>query len=290
MRLARVAEGADFEGWRASARQLLAEGVPPEAVSWVEGGLGGDLFGAPLPATARDAPRPNVPAALLGLIEALICHRDAQRFALAYRLLWRSTHGERGLIARLTDPDIVRAREAEKAVRRDSHKMKAFVRFRAVPGEARRFIAFFEPDHHIVERVAPFFVRRFTGMDWSLITPQRSAHWDGAALRLGPGGHRRDAPAEDAVEDLWRTYYASIFNPARLKVQAMQSEMPKKYWKHLPEAVLIPGLIRSAQERQDAMLAADPTTPRKRIAAPVLREPRAAPLRHAASNEEPEQN
>ncbi|MGO7668145.1 DUF4130 domain-containing protein, partial [Rhizobium ruizarguesonis] len=30
-------------------------------------------------------------------------------------------------------------------------------------------------------------------------------------------------------DDLWRTYYASIFNPARLKLKAMQAEMPKKY-------------------------------------------------------------
>ena len=55
---------------------------------------------------------------------------------------------------------------------------------------------------------------------------------------------------EDRLEETWRRYYASIFNPARLKVKAMQKEMPKKYWRNLPEASLIKPLIEGA-ERAD---------------------------------------
>ena len=40
----------------------------------------------------------------------------------------------------------------------------------------------------------------------------------------GPPAQRHDAPDGDPMEDLWRTYYASIFNPARLKVGAMLKE------------------------------------------------------------------
>jgi DNA polymerase len=75
-------------------------------------------------------------------------------------------------------------------------------------------------------------------------------------MREGPPARRADAPQGDPVEDLWRSYYASIFNPARLKVSAMLSEMPKKYWKNLPEAELIPQLIAGAQAREAAMVAA----------------------------------
>lgn len=42
-------------------------------------------------------------------------------------------------------------------------------------------------------------------------------------------------------------------------VDAMKSEKPRKYWKNLPEADLIPGLIRNANTRTHAMLAAAPT-------------------------------
>lgn len=143
-------------------------------------------------------------------------------------------------------------------------------------GEDSVYVAWFEPEHDIVARVAPFFVRRFTGMHWSLLTPSRSAHWDGATLVVGPGAERADAPSEDALEDLWRTYYASIFNPARLKVDAMRREMPVKYWKNLPEARLIPELVRDALPRMQAMVDKQPTVPRKKVT-PLQKAAAAAP-------------
>ena len=52
-----------------------------------------------------------------------------------------------------------------KAVRRDKHKMHAFVRFREVGRERNaHYVAWFEPEHHIVEAAAPFFARRFADM------------------------------------------------------------------------------------------------------------------------------
>jgi len=76
----------------------------------------------------------------------------------------------------------------------------------------------------------------------------------GSALHFTPGVPRSAAPDDDALDDLWRTYYRSIFNPARLKVPAMQSEMPKKYWKNLPEAPLIADLIAESGGRVEKML------------------------------------
>ncbi len=150
----------------------------------------------------------------------------------------------------------------EKAVRRDAHKMRAFVRFRKIDdGNGERYVAWFEPAHHIVERNAGFFVGRFAGMRWTILTPNASADWDGERLAIGPGARREDAPKADDAEDLWRTYFASIFNPARLKVKAMQAEMPKKYWRNLPEASLIPQLIEGAEKAAKTMVDKAPTEP-----------------------------
>lgn len=93
-------------------------------------------------------------------------------------------------------------------------------------------------------------------MRWSIVTPEISAHWDGTALDIGPGGSRPDGKGDDPFADLWLRYYASIFNPARLKIAAMTKEMPKKYWRNLPEAALIPELIAGAQERERKMVTA----------------------------------
>lgn len=257
-------------GWRAAARALLAAGVPSHDVLWSADAGVDDLFAGsaaemtPWPSSPDVGAAARVPRAFLDLAETALLHSDAGRFDLAYRLLTRVV-ADRSLMEDAADPDVARLRELAKAVRRDVHKMTAFVRFREIAAEAGGswFVAWFEPEHHIVEATAPFFVRRFAAMRWSILTPERSAHWDGAELSFSPGARKADAPTGDALEEVWRTYYASIFNPARLKVSAMRAEMPQKYWRNLPEASLIRPLIASAARATAAMVAAEPPEPKK---------------------------
>ncbi|MBY3119897.1 UdgX family uracil-DNA binding protein [Rhizobium laguerreae] len=263
MRRVVLAGRGELAEWRDAARAFAAAGISPEEIEWREKRAeSGFAFQhdalPPAPAAAR---RPmTVPSAFIGLAETVLCHSDPTRFFLLYRLLWR-LQLDRQLLDVASDEDVARARLMAKNVRRDAHKMTAFVRFKevgAVSADRRKFLAWFEPDHHIVRRTAPFFQRRFTDMDWLIATPKGSATWDGERLTMS------DEPCEkpnltDATDDLWRTYYASIFNPARLKLKAMQAEMPKKYWKNLPEADLIPGLIASAESKVRAMAAREAT-------------------------------
>jgi len=182
-------------------------------------------------------------------------HSDERRWALLYRLVWRLTHGESKLLEVAVDPDVALAFDLRKSVGHDVHKMRAFVRFREIEhGEGKSFVAWFEPAHHIVEHNARFFVDRFASMRWSILTPERCAHWDGGELTFTAGVDKSQAPTDDNVEGLWLTYYSSIFNPARVKVHAMQAEMPKKYWHNLPEAALIPSLLQEAPKRVEAMV------------------------------------
>jgi DNA polymerase len=255
----------DFAFWRERARALIQCDIPPDRVSWVEPGGTGDLFAAETPARAdkrlplppADAPPVRASQRFLTVARSAALHSDPARFGLLYRLLWRLQRQPR-LMEDKADPEVRRIEELAKAVRRDAHKMHAFVRFREVMEEdgTAHFVAWFEPDHHIVRAEAAFFMRRFANMRWSILTPRGSIHWDGETMREGPPAHRQDAPGGDPVEELWRSYYAAIFNPARLKVGAMLSEMPKKYWKNLPEAELIPQLIAGAQAREAAMVKA----------------------------------
>jgi DNA polymerase len=198
------------------------------------------------------------------LAEQAALHRDADRFDLLYRILWRLRH-EPNLLDLASDPDIARLHSLAKAVARDIHKMHAFVRFRAVAThEGEHFVAWYEPDHHIVEAATPFFARRFANLVWTILTPERSAHWANGELVFGPGATRADAPAEDELESMWLSYYASIFNPARPKPKAMRAEMPKRFWHNLPEAQLIAPLLAGAEERTQEMIAKAPTKPAMR--------------------------
>ncbi|KPF91279.1 DNA polymerase [Novosphingobium sp. AAP83] len=250
----------DFEGWRDAARRLIQADVPPDRIVWDSpADHSADLFAQGerrLPAPPAHAPQPRASRDFVQYAKSAILHSDSKRFSLIYRLLWRLQAKPR-LMEDKADSDVRSIDELARQVRRDIHKMRAFVRFRVIEeADGERYVAWFEPDHHIVRSNAAFFVRRFTTMRWSILTPRGSMHWDGEILQEGPPATRADAPAGDPVEALWRKYYASTFNPARLKVGAMLKEMPRRYWKNMPETSLIPELIAGAQAREARMVAA----------------------------------
>ena len=250
----------DFDGWRKAARALSLNGVGPRDVTWTVRSHEPELFASAPDTSLEEAHGTfNVPAKFVDLAKIAILHRDPERFALLYRLLWRLRRNH-DLLEIATDPDVAEVAAMAKAVRRDEHKMHAFVRFREVGRESKsHFVAWFEPEHHIVELAAPFFARRFADMPWSILTPDVCVHWDGHAISVTPGVAKSAAPTEDRLEETWRSYYASIFNPARLKVKAMQTEMPKKYWRNLPEASLIKPLIAGADSDHAARQRLEPT-------------------------------
>jgi DNA polymerase len=248
-----LAAADDFEGWRDAARSLAERNVPAESVVWQVAGGDADLFGADLP--TAPAPSFAVPRSFVDMGRHAICHSDPERFALLYAMLLELRANRHAMEDRANSL-LDRLQRLAKEVRRDAHKMHAFVRFREVEqasGESR-FVAFFEPDHHIVRKEAGFFVRRFANMRWSILTPELSIHWDGETLTEGPGATRGDAPDGDSLEAVWKTYYATIFNPARLKVGAMLKEMPKKYWRNMPETSLVQPLIAGARGRELEMI------------------------------------
>ncbi len=257
MRLVTLADADDFDGWRDAARALAAEGVPPGDVVWQVGDAPGDLFAGEAnagPAPPVAGPALSVPRLFLDTARNVVLANDRERFALLYTALDRLRTAPK-LMEDAADPLVRRLDALAKGVRRDIHKMRAFLRFREVKDAGgSRYVAWFEPEHHIVRANAAFFVNRFASMRWSILTPEVSLHWDGERLEQGPGASKEDAPDGDPTETVWKTYYASIFNPARLKVGAMLKEMPRKYWKNMPETALVPELIAGARARELGMI------------------------------------
>jgi len=251
-------EPDEFEAWRDEARRLVQQGVAPEDVAWSDGDASGDLFAQADPhrLAAPESREVRANRAFIDLARNVILHSDPARLGLLYRVLWRLQRQSR-LMDDPADPDVRALETLAKQVRRDIHKMRAFVRFRSLVDDdgVERFVAWFEPEHRIERANADFFVNRFASQRWTILTPRLSLHWDGQALCEGPPASKADAPAEDATEELWLRYYRSIFNPARLKVGAMLKEMPRKYWKNLPEARQIPELVAGAQKREASMIA-----------------------------------
>lgn len=124
----------DVDAWRVAARALIAEAIPPDRVVWQVGGHASDLFADADATTPTPAPAPSqmrVSRAFLDLAGDAALHRDPERFALLYAMLWRLREQPR-LAEDHADPLVRRLDGLAKAVRRDIHKMRAFLRFRSI--------------------------------------------------------------------------------------------------------------------------------------------------------------
>jgi DNA polymerase len=213
----KLAGQTDLAGFRSEARQLLAHQVPPDEVQW-QLEMPDDPFmdaQSPLASRPRNVARAAtaiVPASFTRLCEFVVLHRDPERFSLLYRLLWRLVH-EPGLRNDPVDADMLHAQHMAHAVRRDIHKMKANLRLHVVHDAAGRElqIGCYEPAHHVVEAVAPWFARRIPAETWAILTPDRSVRSDKGELLFGPGVPSAELPGHEAAEADWLACYQRVF-------------------------------------------------------------------------------
>ncbi|MHB0765608.1 TIGR03915 family putative DNA repair protein [Stutzerimonas sp. NM35] len=241
-----------FEGWRDAARALLVEEVAPHQLEWLAGNARGGLFeqcAVPEPGTPSAAIR--IPRQLLAELEGAARFRNSDRWSLLYRILWRVAKGDRS--ARLVgDVDGSELHARLKAVRREAHHLHAFLRFSPSGADsAPDYVAWFEPAHDILLSAAPHFAERMGLHSWLIATPEDAVLWDGMTLHYAnpcPLAWRQLAQgAQDPGAELWKAYYESTFNPARLNREVMQSHLPVRFWKNLPEGSLIPQLMSRAR-------------------------------------------
>ncbi|WP_332824403.1 DUF4130 domain-containing protein [Ramlibacter sp.] len=208
----------DLAGFRSEARQLLAHQVPPEDVQWqLQPGADYTDPQSPLASRPRNVARAAtaiVPASFTRLCEFVVLHRDPARFSLLYRLLWRLVH-EPGLRNEPLDADMQQAQHMAHAVRRDIHKMKANLHMRLLRDRAGNEVQLgcYQPAHHVVEAVAPWFAKRIPQARWAIFTPERSVRCDGDSLRYGPGVPQAQLPGLHADEEAWLECYERVFAP-----------------------------------------------------------------------------
>ena len=266
MRTITLPRNCDEAAFRHAAKSCLAQQLPPAEILFATEEAGALFESAQL----GDAPAILLPRRFVTLMSDVLCHSADDRFTLLYRLLWRiHHHGERALLDNATDPDVQRAARYARAVERDVYRMHAFVRFTERTIDNRQvFTAWFEPQHRVLHRAAPFFVDRFANMDWLIATPFGTVAWQDKVLSFGPPAERPEQAADSVLDELWTTYYRTIFNPARLKVKAMMAQMPKRHWATMPETAQIPELLQQAGARVRAMDARPPDMePRYALAA-----------------------
>lgn len=251
-----------FEEWRDNARLSLQESLRPEHILWQnDRDLEQSLFSIPTPTFIGARKDFSVPKEFIDAARLAVCYQSSDRFSLLYRVLWRLIYENKNLLHYKTDDDILKLNSYIKAVRRDAYKIKAFLRFRDISKPdsnnhviKEHYVAWYEPEHYSLELSLLFFQTRFKNMVWSILTPYVGAHWNGETLTLSQNPDPSFVPKSDEIEKYWLKYYSSTFNPARPKKAAMLNQMPKKYWKNMPETILIPDLLRNSEARARKMI------------------------------------
>ena len=204
----------DWEGWRAAARSLALEGVPPEQVDW--GVSGGD---PKLPAQAVGTL--TVPRSLISLASMALQARAPARFDLLYRLVWRAHAGERPM-EDMQDAEVRRARGLAFAVRAEQHRMRTQIRYLRV-GED--YVGWYEPAHFVLPANAQLLARQFAGLRVAILTPDGSAFWtDGSTVRFGDGVEGAAVPDDEALAAYYRGYGGEMGNSAQPGTSVPEAE------------------------------------------------------------------
>ncbi|VXA92257.1 putative DNA metabolism protein [Pseudomonas sp. 8BK] len=243
-----------FAGWREVARSLLQQGLPPHQITWLTDGDNGGLFDHSPPPSSPPAAAPplRIPKQLLELLQNAARFRVEDRWSLLYRVLWRVAQGDRAAMLP-GDIDGSQLHKRLKAIGREAHHLHAFLRFHPRPesAEGPQLVAWYEPAHDILASASGHFAERLGRSTWLIATPDDGVYWDGQRLhyqRPCPSEWQRLAQApEDEGEALWLAYYGSTFNPARLNRSALETSIPVRFWKNLPEGPLIPQLMSQAR-------------------------------------------
>jgi probable DNA metabolism protein len=188
----------DVAGFHIEATRLLARQVPPQDVHWSAApaqSVDEEPLDAARAAIRNRAARAIIPQSFIRMSELVVLHRDADRFDLLYRALWRLVY-EPELKNDFSDVDLSRLRQMAQSVRRDIQKMKGKLAFHALSLKGETVpVACYEPSHFIAETVGTWLANTEPGKSWILLTPDRSLRWDGMHLLSAPAV----APTQDPL-------------------------------------------------------------------------------------------
>lgn len=178
----------------------------------------------------------------------VVLSEDEVSIDAAFYILQRLFRAERTLLENYGNEQVIRFHQTLTKVRRESHRMKAFIRFRKSSNGL--FYCLIEPDFNVLPLIIDFFRKRYAEQPWliydvkrdygvlyNLVTVEEVSLLPEEADALSPGG---DTPVEiDEQEQhyqiLWKQYFKSTNIEARRNMKLHLRHVPKRYWKYLPE-------------------------------------------------------
>lgn len=138
----------------------------------------------------------------------------------------------------LSDDRVLNLHKISRKVGAERHRMLGLLRFSQCSDGI--YYSQIEPDHNILQLIAPHFANRMADQNWIIHDIKRNMaaiynmeEWILTDLEL------KDMPDmsldENFYQSLWRQYFKSIAIKARLNPRLQVQHMPRRYWSHLAE-------------------------------------------------------
>jgi len=141
---------------------------------------------------------------------------------------------------------VLKLSEIVQMVRRERHRMEAFVRFQKLSDGT--FYATVDPDFNVLPLLIKHFKDRYADQKWIIYDLKRKygIYYDLNTVeymeidfsRSNQGG-KASIHCEDKgiYQHLWKNYFNSVNIPARKNMKLHLRHIPHRYWKHLTEKI-----------------------------------------------------
>ncbi|WP_183565062.1 TIGR03915 family putative DNA repair protein [Mucilaginibacter sp. SP1R1] len=142
---------------------------------------------------------------------------------------------------------VMRISEIIKMVRREKHRMEAFVRFQKLKDET--FYSAVEPDFNVLPLLIRHFKSRYADQKWIIYDIKRGygLYYDLHDTQyisldfseVDKSANLIAAFSEDECiyQHLWKNYFTSVNIVARKNNKLHLRHIPRRYWKHLTEKI-----------------------------------------------------
>lgn len=148
----------------------------------------------------------------------------------------------------LSNDDVLGVKKAAHLTGKETHRMKAFVRFKLTKDNL--YYAIVEPDCDVLPLIENHFKNRYADQRWLIYDSKRKygVYYDlenTATVELQFDAQSASSKFlaeicdedEELFQNLWRNYFKSVNIESRKNTKLHLQHMPKRYWKNLTEKI-----------------------------------------------------
>lgn len=212
------------------------------------------LFSPPHEVTTDDAKAERVmkglkarlsPQGVRGLYQTFLSEEEGSEEVL-WRYVSHVFSSAKNIERDYSNPSVWKVKQISNRVKREAHRMEAFVRFKLTKDEL--YYAIIEPDHNVLPLVAGHFKGRYADQRWLIYDAKRryGIYYDlktvatveidfSSAITSTRYIAEISDDREEFFQELWRRYFSSVNIAARKNTKLQVKEMPRRYWKYLTE-------------------------------------------------------